>query len=109
MQGIPIDTNHCVPAYASYEVRVRIENRGDAPAANITVVEPSSGFKFQVEELAAAQTMELSLPVSSPTGSYNVSIDPQNLVAENNEGNNTASYQTITPTPPALCAPSATP
>ncbi len=109
MQGIPGDTNHCVPAYAPYEVRVTIENRGDASAANISVVEPSSGFKIQVEELAAGQTMKLSLPVSSPNGSYNVSIDPQNLIAETNEDNNTAFYLTITPTPPALCLTSATP
>jgi hypothetical protein len=69
----------------------------------------SSNYQIQIGELPAGQSMEVFLPASSPNGTYNVSIDPQNLIAENNENNNTFSYLAITPTPPALCPPTETP
>ncbi len=109
MQGIPADTANCVTAYAPYEVRAVIENRGDALATNIPIVELSSNYEIQIGELPAGQSMEVFLPASSPNGMYSVSVDPQNLIAENDENNNTLSYLAITPTPPALCPPTETP
>jgi hypothetical protein len=109
MQGIPADTTNCVVAYAPYEIRAIIENRGDALATNIPIVELLSNYEIQIGELPAGQSMEVFLPASSPNGMYNVSVDPQNLIAENDEKNNTFSYLAITPTPPALCPPTETP
>jgi hypothetical protein len=108
MQGIPADTTNCVTAYAPYEVRATIENRGYALATNIPIIELSSGYQIQIGELPAGKSMEVFLPASSPTGTYNVNVDPQNLIEETDEGNNTVSYLAITPTPPALCPPPAT-
>ena len=53
--------------------------------------------------------MEVFLPVSSPNGTYSVSVDPKNLIAEKDENNNTFFYLAITPTPPTLCPPTETP
>lgn len=103
MQGIPADTINCVSAYAPFEIRATIQNLGQAPAYNISVVEISTGTNLTIGELGAGQSMEVFLPASSPNGAYSVSADPQNLIAENDEGNNTVSYLAITPTPPALC------
>lgn len=108
MQGSPSDAGNCVAAYAPYEVRARIENRGLAPAVNIPIVELSTGYAVQIGELQAGQSMEVFLPASSPNGTYNVSVDPQNQILESDEGNNTVSYIAPTPTPPAICTPPAT-
>ena len=53
--------------------------------------------------------MELYFPITSANATYNVVVDPQNTIAESDEGNNTLSYFAITPTPPALCTPTSTP
>lgn len=109
MQGIPADIPNCVAAYAPYVVRATIENRGQVLATNIAVTELFTDYAIQIGELSAGQSMEISLPASSPDGVYNVSVDPQNLITESNETNNTISYLAPTPTPPALCTPSALP
>jgi hypothetical protein len=109
MQGIPAEKPNCVAAYAPYEVQATIENRGQVLATNIAIIELSTDYAIQIGELSAGQSMKVSLPASSPNGIYNVSIDPQNLITESNESNNTISYLAPTPTPPALCTPSATP
>lgn len=109
MQGVPVDTASCVPAYAPYEVRAMIRNLGQAAAYNITVVELSSGTNLTIGEMGAGQGMELYFPISSASAAYNVVVDPQNTIAESDEGNNTLSYLAITPTPPALCTPTSAP
>lgn len=103
MQGVPIDTTKCVPAYTSYEVRIIIENRGTAPATNILVQESSTGYMLQIDELFAGQKVEVNIPLSSPNGAYHIYVDPENLIPETDEDNNTAEYIAITPTPPILC------
>lgn len=103
MQGVPVDTSECVTAYAPLELRAIIENRGIAQATNIQVVELSTGYSLQISELPAGHRMEVIIPAGSPNGAYQISIDPQNLVPETDEGNNTAEYIAITPTPPILC------
>lgn len=109
MQGVPVDTTDCVAAYAPYEVRATIENRGSAPAVNIPIIELSTGYMIQISELSPGQSMDVSMPASSQNGMYNVSVDSQNLIEEIDESNNTASYLAPTPTPPVLCSPPETP
>ncbi|HLO27694.1 MAG TPA: CARDB domain-containing protein [Anaerolineales bacterium] len=104
MQGIPGNSSNCVSAYAPYEIRAIIENRGTAPAADVLVVEQSSRHQVQIGTLPASQSTEIQIPLT-PGGSYVVVADPQNLVAESNESNNVYSYLAPTPTPPALCPP----
>ncbi len=103
MQGVPVDTTECVTVYTPYEVRAMIENRGIARATNIQVYELSTKYTINIGELPAGQRVEVSIPAGSPNGAYHLSVDPQNLIPENNEGNNTAEYIAITPTPPILC------
>ena len=103
MEGVPVDTTQCVTAYTPYELRAMIENRGIALATNIQVDELSTRFTINIGELAAGQRVEVSIPAGSPDGAYHFSVDPQNLIPESNEGNNSAEYLAITPTPPILC------
>lgn len=109
MQGVPTDWAECIPNYGPFEIRVMIRNLGGAPAYNISVIELSSGTNLTVGELGAGQGMEMYFPISSKSASYNVAVDPQNTIPENDEGNNTFSYFAITPTPPVLCTPPSTP
>jgi CARDB len=103
MQGVPVDTTECVTAYSPYELRVMIENRGNAQATNIQVYELSTRYTINISELPAGQRVEVIIPAGSPDGAYQLSVDPQNMISETNEGNNTAEYLAVTPTPPILC------
>src|SRR5215207_322308 len=105
MQGIPGGPGNCVPNYAPYEIRAMLQNQGQAPAYNLRVVEVSTGTELQVGELGPGQSMELSFPATSASGTYSVSVDALNTIPEANENNNTFSYLAPTPTPPALCPP----
>ncbi len=107
MQGIP-GYPGCVPAYAPYEIRAIVENRGTAPATNVFVVEQSTQHQIQVGTLQAGQRVEIQIPLSSG-GSYTVVVDPTNTVIESNENNNVSSYLAPTPTPPAICTPTQVP
>lgn len=106
MQGIPANTPNCVAAYTPFEVRATIENRGQVLASNIAVIEISTGYAIQIGELSAGQSIEIYLPATSPNGTYNINVDPQNSIEESDESNNTISYLAPTPTPPVLCTPS---
>src|SRR5215212_1986666 len=105
MQGIPGGPGNCVPNYAPYEIRAMLQNQGQAPAYNIRVVELSTGTELQIGELGTGQSMELSFPATSASGTYSVSVDSLNTIPEANENNNIFSYLAPTPTPPALCPP----
>lgn len=102
MQG---RTGNCVPGYTSYEIRATLQNLGPAPAYNIPVMERSTGTLLQVGELGSGQSMELYFPATAASGTYNVSVDPENTIPETDENNNTVSYLAPTPTPPVLCTP----
>jgi len=105
MQGVPMNWAECIPNYGPFEIRAMIRNLGGATAYNISVTELSAGTNLTIGELGAGQGVELYFPISSASTAYNVTVDPQNTIPENNEGNNTFSYLAITPTPPALCTP----
>ena len=109
MQGVPGQGKGCVPNYGPLEIRVTIRNSSDTPAYNIAVVERSTATTLTVGELQAWQSFELYFPATSTTGTYNIEVDPQNMIREGNENNNTFSYLAPTPTPPALCTPTPTP
>lgn len=109
MQGVPGQGNGCVTNYGPFEIRVTIQNSSDTPAYNIVVVERSTATTLTVGELGAWQSFELYFPATSSTGSYNVEVDPENMIPEIDEHNNTSSYLAPTPTPPALCTPTPTP
>src|SRR6266545_380808 len=105
MRGVPGGLGNCVPSYAPYEIRAMLQNQGQAPAYNIRVVELSTSTDLQIGELGTGQSMELYFPATSASGTYSVSVDSLNTIAEANENNNTFSYLAPTPTPPALCPP----
>ena len=109
MQGMTGGSGNCVSAYASFEIRVTIQNLGQVPASTISVVELSTGTTLPISGLDAGQAMELHFPATSPNGSYNVAVDSQNSIPETNENNNVFSYVAPTPTPPALCTPALPP
>ena len=109
MHGVPGQGNGCVENYGPLEIRATIQNLSETSAHNLTVVEHSTATTLTVEELGAWQTLELVFPATSSTGSYNVEVDPENLIPEIDEHNNTSTYFAPTPTPPALCTPTPTP
>src|SRR5215208_2780437 len=109
MQGMAEGSGNCVSGYGSYEIRVTIQNLGLGPASAVSVVELSTGTNLPIAELGAGQAMQLHFPATSPNGTYNVAVDPQNSIPETNENNNVFSYVAPTPTPPVLCTPTLPP
>lgn len=105
MQGLPGYPSNCVTAYAPYEIRAIVENRGSASAADVLVVEQSTGHQVQIGPMQPSQSIEIQFPLNSASGSYTVVADPQNVIMESNENNNVYAYLAPTPTPPALCPP----
>ncbi len=97
----------CVDAYGPYEVRAVILNQGSAPATSI-VVERTPGAQALIESLAPGQREAVQFPAIAQDGQYKIIVDPQNLIAESDENNNTLSFLAPTPTPPPLC-PTPTP
>ncbi|RPI93967.1 MAG: hypothetical protein EHM40_08140 [Chloroflexi bacterium] len=105
MEGIPGSPTNCISAYAPYEIRAIIENRGSVTAEDVFAVEQSTGYQVRIGTLTALQSLEVQIPLNSAGASYTVIVDPENLVAESDEANNAYSYLAPTPTPPALCPP----
>jgi subtilase family serine protease len=101
MQG---RTGNCVEAYTNYEIRVVVENAGDASALPFQVA-LNSQQQLILQGLPAGQSTELHFSLSAPNGQYEAVADPANQVRERDENNNRASYQAITPTPPLRCTP----
>lgn len=109
MQGLSTNWTECIPNYGSFEIRAMIQNLGQATANNVPVVELTTGTNLTIGELGAGQSMELYFPTASTNANYNMVVDPQNIIAESDEGNNKFSYLANTPTPPILCTPTSTP
>jgi len=103
MQGIPGNSSNCVPAYAPYEIRAVLENRGAGPADNVVAAEQSTGQQVQVGTILAGQSLEIIIPLNTSGSSYIVVADPRNSVLESDENNNAYGYLAPTPTPPAIC------
>jgi hypothetical protein len=109
MQGVPGQGNDCVQNYGPLEIRATVQNLSETPAHNISVIEHATATTRRIEELAAWQSVELSFPPVSSTGTYHVEVDPENLIPEIDEQNNVSIYLAPTPTPPVLCTPTPTP
>ncbi len=92
----------CVAAYGPYEIEAKITNQGTAPAAGI-VVERLPGAQAAIAALAPGESQSVRFPAASADGNYTVLVDPGNLIAESNEGNNSRGFLAPTPTPPPLC------
>ena len=105
MHGVVINSIGCIPAYAPLEIRVTVHNKGNENAYSVPITELSSGSNLIIAELGAGQGIEVNFPISSSNAAYNVVVDPQNTIAESDENNNSRTYFSITPTPPALCTP----
>jgi len=96
-----VDSNgQCVDGY---QIFISILNQGTVPADNVTVLEMSTSHTITIGRLESGQKMDLQIPTAPSNGPYLVNVDPQNLVAESNETNNSLSFLLPTPTPYAGC------
>ena len=91
------DSGRCLDSYQLLTVLV---NQSTVPANDVFLIETSTGHQVQVGTLGAFQSMSLYTPATSPSGSYAVVVDPQNVVIESDENNNTAAFFESTATPP---------
>jgi hypothetical protein len=100
----------CVDALKPYEVEVVIINQGKAPATGV-VVECAPGIHATIAAIEPGKTEAVRFQANAEDGKYTVQVDPQNLVLESSESNNSYFYLAPTPTPPALCPtqPASTP
>jgi hypothetical protein len=89
----------------SYQLLTVLVNQSTVPANDVFLIETSTGHQVQVGTLGAFQSISLNTPATSPSGSYSVIVDPQNVVIESDENNNTAAFFESTATPPASCPP----
>jgi subtilase family serine protease len=93
---------NCVEAYTPYEIRVVVENIGQADADSFSV--ELNGAQQRVDEgLPAGQTIVLHFPGTVPSGRYEAFVDTADEVSEKREDNNSLQYLAPTPTPPVLC------
>lgn len=100
--------SNCVEAYAPYEIRVLVENIGLTSAEPFVV--DLNGTRQQVDAgLAAGQFIELHFTGTTPSGQYEAFADVTDQVVEQQENNNSLSFQAPTPTPPPLCTAMPTP
>ena len=83
------DSGRCLELYQLLMVLV---NQSSVPANDVFLIETSTGHQVQVGGLGALQSMSLYIPATSPSGSYTVVVDPQNVVIESDENNNTAAF-----------------
>ena len=109
MQGVPGQGNGCASSYGPFEIRVTVQNLSETPAYNISVIEHSTTTTLTIGELGAWQSFELYFPATASTGSYNLEVDPESMIPEIDEHNNSFSFLAPTPTPPVLCTPTPTP
>jgi hypothetical protein len=100
----------CVDALKPYEVEVVVINQGKAPATGV-VVERAPGIQATIAAIEPGKTEAVRFQANAEDGKYPVQVDPQNLVLESSESNNSYFFLAPTPTPPALCPtqPASTP
>ncbi len=97
-------TGGCTTNY-NFGINVTVINNGPV-AAGPFVVDVSGLQQTVTAGLAAGARVTLWF---AKTGSVTVTVDINNQVAESNENNNTATYISITTTPPVTCTPTRTP
>jgi hypothetical protein len=96
--------SRCVLTFSPYGVRVVVQNVGVAASGQFAV-ELNEAIQTVNAGLGAGQNIELHFPGTIPSGQYTARVDPANLVPEEHDGNNAATFIAPTPTPPPLCTP----
>lgn len=96
--------SQCVLTFSPYGIRVVAQNVGVAASGQFDV-ELSGAIQTVNAGLDAGQAIELHFPGTISSGQYTARVDPANVVPEQNEGNNAATFAAPTPTPPPLCTP----
>jgi len=96
--------SRCVLTFSPYGVRVVVQNVG-VTASGQFEVELNEAIQTVNAGLDAGQDIELHFPGTIPSGQYTARVDPANLVPEEHEGNNAATFTAPTPTPPPPCTP----
>lgn len=98
---------NCVEAYMPYEIRVVVQNIGQAEARPFAV-DLNGSRKFADGGLLPGHSVVLHF-ATTPSGQYAVHVDSLNQVGERDENNNAITYFAPTPTPPVLCTATPTP
>jgi len=96
--------SRCVLTFSPYGVRVVVQNVGVAASGQFEV-ELNEAIQTVNAGLDAGQDIVLHFPGTTTSGQSTARIDPANLIPEEHEGNNAATFTAPTPTPPPLCTP----
>ena len=98
-----VDSNgRCLPYYG---FNVTVVNQGNVPAPDVTLAETSTGQEVQIGTLNPLQSISMPFVASVSSGAYTVIADPQNIIIESNESNNSYTFSEATATPVASCLP----
>jgi DNA-binding CsgD family transcriptional regulator len=98
-----VDNNgRCLPYYG---FNVTVVNQGNARAADVTLAETNTGQEVHIGALDPLQSLSMPFVAKAASGAYTVIADPQNIIVESNEGNNSATFSEATATPVAACLP----
>ena len=98
-----VDSNgRCLPYYG---FNVTVVNQGNAPAFDIALTETNTGQEVHIGVLDPHQTISMPFVAKASSGAYTVIADPQNIIVESNESNNSATFSEATATPVASCLP----
>ncbi len=98
-----VDANgKCLPYYG---FNVTVVNQGNAPAPDVTLAETNTGQEVHIGTLDPLQSISMPFVAKASSGAYTVIADPQNIIVESNESNNSATFSEATATPVASCLP----
>lgn len=97
-----VDNNGICLTY--YGLNVTVVNQGNAPALDVILAD-NTGQEVGVGNLNPFQSMSMSFVAHANSGAYTVVADPQNVIVESDENNNTATFSQATATPWAGCLP----
>ena len=98
-----VDSNgKCLPYYG---FNVTVVNQGNASALDVILAETNTGQEVHIGTLDPLQSISMPFVAKATGGAYTVIADPQNIIVESNESNNSATYSGATATPVASCLP----
>ncbi|NOT03564.1 MAG: hypothetical protein HOP27_03080 [Anaerolineales bacterium] len=88
-----------------YGFNVTVFNRGNASAPDVVLAETNTGQEVHIGDLDPLQSISMPFVAKVASGAYTVIADPQNIIVESNESNNSATFSEATATPVASCLP----
>lgn len=98
-----VDSNgRCLPYYG---FNVTVVNQGNSPAPDVILAETNTGQEVHIGTLEPLQSISMPFVANALSGAYTVIADPQNIIVESNESNNSATFSEATATPVAACLP----